>query len=150
MRPTLLWILLALSVALNLFAIGGYAYTRYTMQSWHMAPGDRANMVGDRLGLNADQRATLASILGDLRNEMMRARKERMEWRQSLITRLSDPNFNVGALEAEIRHSAEQRVQFQLESTTRMRALILTLTEDQRQKLQHLLASVPAGRPMCP
>jgi uncharacterized membrane protein len=150
MRTKLPWILLALSVALNVFAVGGFAYTRYTMNMWHREPAERAAMVADKLGLTAEQRTALTGIIGDLRNEMVRARKERGEWRQGLVSRLSDPNFNIATLETEVRHAADERVRFQLQSAQRMRDLILSMNDDQRQKLQRLMASGPPGRPMCP
>ena len=62
MRIKLIWVLLAASLAANLFFVAGALYTFYGKDDWHARSGANVDSVAERLGLSPDQRAGLMAL----------------------------------------------------------------------------------------
>ena len=62
MPSRLPWLLLALSLALNLFAVAGVVYSKTLVSSEPPTPAERLDSVVERLGLDTTQRDQLVAL----------------------------------------------------------------------------------------
>ena len=67
-RTWLPWVLLALSLVLNIFFIAGFFWTQHAMAMWR-DPDERLEMLDDRLDLNQSQRGQLKQVIEQLRSK---------------------------------------------------------------------------------
>jgi len=125
------WILLALSLALNLFFIGGVFWMR---SQWHgpMGPAERIERVAKQLTLDADQRAAFERFVRAIR---MKARDLR-ETNQPLIDEawqdFAKAEPDEAAIDKLFEAAANNRRSFQIETGRALRAFLAVLNEDQR------------------
>jgi uncharacterized membrane protein len=125
------WILLALSLALNLFFIGGVAWMR-SQGHGPMGPADRVEQVAKELKFDADQRAAFERFVRTIR---MRARELR-ETNQPLVDQARQVFAKAQPHEAKVDQlfeaAANNRRSFQIEAGRALRAFLATLNETQR------------------
>ncbi len=133
---TLPWVLLALSVALNVFFVGGHVYTRVLIDrvtSSHAKP-HAGRSLSARLKLTAAQRKSF----GELRRKMRERRREyrrasRDESRQ-LWRAIGDPDAKSDAIDKHLKTLADNRLGFNRDAAEYMRAFVLVLNKDQRKR----------------
>ena len=127
----LLWILLALSLALNLFFVGGVFWVR-SQGHGPLGPAERIERVAKQLTLDADQRAAFERFVRAIR---MKARDLR-ETNQPLIDEawqdFAKAQPDEAAVDKLFESAANNRRNFQLETGRALRAFLATLNEDQR------------------
>jgi uncharacterized membrane protein len=125
------WILLALSLALNLFFIGGVFWVR-SQHHGPMGPAERIERVTKELALNPDQRAAFERFVRTIR---MKARDLR-ETNQPLVDEawqdFAKGQPDEAAVDKLFEAAANNRRNFQLETGRALRAFLATLNEDQR------------------
>ncbi len=128
--PRLPWILLALSLALNLAFVGGVFWV-HVMHA-PMGPGERVESVAKGLSLDATQRAAFDRFVRTVR---MRARQLR-EANQPLIDEawqdFAKAQPDEAAVDKLFEQVADNRRSFQIEAGRALRAFLATLREDQR------------------
>jgi len=127
----LLWILLALSLALNLFFIGGVFWMR-SQGHGPMGPADRVERIAKELSLTPEQRAAFERFARTIR---MKARDLR-ETNEPLIDEawkdFAKAQPDEAAVDKLFESAANNRRNFQLETGRALRAFLATLNEDQR------------------
>jgi uncharacterized membrane protein len=125
------WILLALSLALNVFFVGGVFWVR-SQEHGPMGPVERIERLAKRLTLDAEQRAAFERFVGTVR---MKARELR-ETNQPLIDEawqdFAKAQPNEAVVDKLFEAAANNRRNFQLETGRALRAFLVTLNEDQR------------------
>jgi uncharacterized membrane protein len=125
------WILLALSLALNLFFVGGVVWMR-SQGHGPMAPAERVERLVKRLSLDADQRAAFDRFVKTIR---MKARDLR-ETNEPLIDEawqdFAKAQPDEAAVDKLFEAAANNRRNFQIETGRALRAFLVTLNEDQR------------------
>ena len=125
------WILLALSLALNLFFVGGVFWVR-SQGHGPLGPAERIERVAKQLTLDADQRAAFERFVRAIR---MKARDLR-ETNQPLIDEawqdFAKAQPDEAAVDKLFEAAANNRRNFQVETGRALRAFLVTLNEDQR------------------
>jgi uncharacterized membrane protein len=135
------WILLALSLALNLFFVGGVFWVRSQAGRGAMGPAERIERLAKELTLAADQRSAFESFVRTIR---MKARELR-ETNQPLVDEAWQDFARAQPDEAVVdklfEAAANNRRSFQLEAGRALRAFLVTLNEDQRAAFIALVRS---------
>jgi Spy/CpxP family protein refolding chaperone len=101
MRTKLPWILLALSVALNVFAVAGFLYAKHRHESRMM---DRSFVMAATrdLDLNAAQKEALEKMRADIRKSSSDIRDEMRPLRRDLLVELGKDQPDFAAVDRKI------------------------------------------------
>lgn len=132
MNARLPWVLLAVSLALNLFFAGGVAYMKFTADSgW--AAGSSFDAVVERVGLSDDRRAGLEAL-----RERMQARRSavRDEWRQgrkTLLAELAKPELDQARISELMSRGMARRAAVFEELLVEFHGYLATLPDEQRR-----------------
>lgn len=134
------WILLALSLALNLFFVGGVFWVR-SQGHGPLPPAERVERLAKRLSLSPDQRAAFERFVRTMR---MKARDLR-ETNQPLVDEAWQ-NFakaqpDEAAVDKLFEEAANNRRNFQIETGRALRGFLVTLNEEQRATFVGLVNS---------
>lgn len=133
-RPRLPWVLLALSLALNLCFIAGVFWVRMEASHAQMGPAERMELVVKQLALDDNQRAAFDRFVRTMR---MKARQLR-ETNQPLIDaawqEFAKQQPDDAATDKLFEQAANNRRSFQLETGRALREFLAALSEDQRTK----------------
>jgi uncharacterized membrane protein len=125
------WVLLALSLALNLFFVGGVFWVR-SQGHGPAGPAERVERLAKQLTLDADQRAAFERFVRTIR---MKARELR-ETNQPLIDEawldFAKAQPDETTVDKLFEAAANNRRNFQIEAGRALRAFLVTLNEDQR------------------
>jgi len=135
--PRLPWLLLALSVVLNIFFIGGAFWVRMETRG-PMAAIERFEHVARQLSLDGDQRAAFDHFI-----RLMRMRTRLMhETNRPLIdrawTELAKPQPDDAVLNQIFTEAAENRRAYQVDISKAFRAFLAVLSDDQRKEFVEL------------
>jgi uncharacterized membrane protein len=133
-RARLVWIALALSLALNVFFVGGLTWMKLSAHP-PLPPMERMLRIGQALDLNDDQRLALDQFVRVIR---LRGRYQR-ESNQPLLERIwaelakpAPDDDAIAKLGAEIE---QNRATFQHEAAAALLSFVKTLSPEQRLKL---------------
>jgi hypothetical protein len=125
------WVLMALSLALNLFFVGGVFWVR-SQGHGPIGPAERVEKLAKELTLDADQRAAFERFVGTIR---MKARELR-ETNQPLVDEawqdFAKAQQDEAVVEKLFEAAANNRRSFQLDTGRALRAFLVTLNESQR------------------
>ena len=146
-RLRLPWVLLALSLALNLFFIGGAMWARMHGPPSLMNPAHRAEAAARELQLNDAQRAAFEQFVRTIR---MRARQLRelnrpiveQAWRE-----LAKPKPDEAMLTRLFDEATANRRSTQGEVTAALRHFLQTLAPEQRERYIEMMLRRPEGGP---
>ncbi len=132
MKGKLVWILLGVSLAANLFFAAGALYSFYggEHRGWHAKVS--VDDVAERLALDPAQRDALQALRDDARNRPRPSREEREQRRATFLAELDKPEFDrarVAALMAERMAGRQQRI---LGIAEELHDYLATLTPKQR------------------
>ena len=132
MRIGLPWLLLALSLALNLFVVAGVVYSKTLVGSDETSPERRMTAVVERLGLNAEQRDQLVAL-----RERTVARREQMReghgrLREVFIATLQAPSYDREAFVARMAERNAARREFFAETMGELHGFLAGLTPEQK------------------
>ncbi len=137
MRKRLPWILLALSVALNVSFVAGFLHVRSVLRSLQ-TPEGRAQWAADRLKLEGPQRATLQRVSREWTlkmRELQQAHADDLDAFWAEMVR--------GEETAATRASLERLLEVQRTGTVRsledLRRILKDLNPDQRQALVRMV-----------
>ena len=111
--PTRLpWLLLALSLALNLFAVAGVVYSKTLVDSDPPSPAERLDNVVERLALDTAQRDQLVALRQQAvaRRDQMRDGHGRL--REVFIATLAAPGFDRAAFVEQMGGRSAARLEF--------------------------------------
>lgn len=129
---TLPWVLLALSVALNAFFIGGHVYTRSMA---HRLGGyeERSSALADRLGLTDQQRTAYRESRKSVSPKFRELRTEARPHVNRLWDEMAKPEPDAAVVDAELKALADMRLGFERDALSAARVFMETLTPEQRK-----------------
>ncbi|MEM7223290.1 MAG: Spy/CpxP family protein refolding chaperone [Pseudomonadota bacterium] len=132
MRGKLPWILLAVSLAVNLAFVAGAVHFDLTKQRLASDPSERVAKLAAELSLDANQEAALMA----LREKMMAGRQElrgkMTERRQKLLAELARTELDQAEVETLLRQGAERRIERFAAMAGEMHDFLASLTPEQK------------------
>ncbi len=134
MRIKLIWVLLAASVAANVFFVAGALYTFYGKDDWRAGPGATVDSVAERLALSPEQRDGLLTLRDKARKGREGMREGRKQRRAAFLDELGKPSFDRDRVLALMEaRSAERRARI-VDVVQDLHAYLATLSPEQRQE----------------
>jgi uncharacterized membrane protein len=133
-RLRLPWILLALSLALNLFFIGGVFWVRTEAHHRHLGPAERVEQVAQDLSLDANQRAAFDGFIRTVRDKARQLRETNQPLIDEAWQDFAKAQPDEAALDKLVEAAADNRRGFQIEAGRALRGFLGVLTEDQRAR----------------
>ncbi len=94
MRRNLAWILLAVSLALNIFFAGGVVYSKVMSERLRASPAERAQFLAERFGLSAEQHDRLLAFQRAMGERRGALREGFRETRATLLEELVKPELD--------------------------------------------------------
>jgi uncharacterized membrane protein len=140
-RSRLLLILLVLSLALNVFFIGGAFWLKTQAMRAEMTPPERVRLVARQLSLNEDQRAAFDRFIQTARQNMRELRETNMPLVEQAWNELAKPAPDDAVLERLSAQTADNRRRYQIELGRALRGFLATLSVEQRRTFIDLLRS---------
>ncbi len=144
MKPWLPWTLLALSLALNIFLVAGFFWTRGQITLWR-DPEARFEMMSDRLDLTEPQRTELRRVMSALKERGGMGFEAHRAARREILELALQPNPDRGAILARIEETTRERTQAMAEMLDLTLPFLASLTPEQRAKLKELLERPHGG-----
>ncbi len=134
MRTKLVWILLAASLAANVFFVAGALYTLYSKDDRGAGPGANIDSVAERLALSPEQRDGLLALREKARQGRKGSREGRESRRAAFVAELGKPTFDrEGVLALMEERSAEWRARI-VDVAQGLHAYLATLSPEQRRE----------------
>ncbi len=134
-RQRLVLILLALSLALNLFFIAGAAWTRlHARADWPQSANQRFQRIAAELDLDATQRAGFDRYVAAMRARTANMREQVAPLIESAWEEVGKPQAAAAQVIRLFDEAAEKRRTFQREATTQTLAFLALLSPAQRTK----------------
>jgi Spy/CpxP family protein refolding chaperone len=132
------WVLLALSLALNLFLVAGFFWTRSAIAMWH-DPEARFEMLSDRLDLTDPQRTQLREAMEAMKSKGFGRWEEHREARREIFDMALQPNPDRAAIVARVEEMTRERMQSMTEALDVMLPFLASLTPEQRAEMKELM-----------
>jgi Spy/CpxP family protein refolding chaperone len=132
-RPRLLWVLLTLSLALNLFFIGGVFWLRTEASQAHLAPAERFEMVARQLSLDANQRTAFDKFIGMMRLRTRHLRENNQPLIEEIWAELAKAKPDDAMIDHALDETANNRHTYQLDTSHALRAFLAVLSDEQRE-----------------
>ena len=134
MRGKLPWILLAASVALNVFFVAGVVYSEY----FAPGPAERAERriaeIGERLELTEAQVGDLMALRQRARARRGAPREDRQEMRARLLDELGRPEFDRDSIVRLMEERWRGRQAGFADMAAELHAYLATLSPEQRER----------------
>jgi uncharacterized membrane protein len=130
---TLPWVLLALSVALNAFFIGGHFYTRSLSHRLAGTGEERMSVLAHRLGLNDQQRTAFRDSRRSVGPKLRELRTEARPHVNKLWDEMAKPEPDDKLIDAELKAIGDMRFGFERDALASARIFMKTLTPEQRK-----------------
>lgn len=128
------WILLALSLALNLFFVGGVFWVRTQAARAHMSPAERVGLVTKQLGLDVNQRAAFDRFIRTVRMKAHQLRQTNKPLIDDAWQDFAKAQPDEAAVDKLFEEAANNRRSFQIEAGRALRTFLVVLNEDQRAR----------------
>ncbi len=127
------WVLLALSLALNVFFVGGNVYTRMLVERVGKSPDERARIVAERLMLDARQREAFGALRAKVRarSEKYRGASRNSAARIWAEIRKDKPNQRV--IDRSLRVLSKNRLAFQIQASAIAIDFLARLDREQKE-----------------
>ncbi len=138
MKRWLPWVLLAVSLALNIFFVAGFFWTRGAIAMWH-DPERRQAMVSDRLDLTEPQRAQLRTTMEVMRSKGLGRMEHRREMRREILEMALQPAPDRAAILARMEEMSRQRIAAMGEVIDAALPFLTSLTPEQRAALKEMM-----------
>lgn len=142
--PRLSEVVLVLSVALNLFVAGGFAYSQYTaahpMQAAAGGPDRRLENLALKLGLDPENSGAFKDWRHSLRTSQGTLFKENQPLVVQAWQQLSMPSPDAQRIQDLLDQMAAHRRTFQAEATLATIKFLNTLNESQKKAFMSMLA----------
>lgn len=131
---SLLWVLLALSIALNAFFVGGHVYTRMLFQGGPGYHADRGKRLGERLGLDDAQIAAYREMRQKTRERRREIFSTNRAHRTAMWSELAKAAPDQAVLDRSIDAMGASWGTYQREKMALTRTFVAGLTAEQRTK----------------
>jgi uncharacterized membrane protein len=146
-RSRLPWILLALSLALNLCFVGGLFWVRMEASRARMGPPERMELVAKQLALDDNQRAAFDRFVRTMRLKSRHLRETNMPLIDDTWQEFAKQQPDEAAIDKLSEQAANNRRSFQIETGRALREFLAALSEDQRTKFIALVKNRDRDRP---
>ena len=133
-RSRLPWILLALSLALNLCFIAGVFWVRMEASRAQLSPPARMELVAKQLSLDGNQRPAFERFVATLRLKSRHLRETNMPLVDDAWQEFAKQQPDEAAIDKLFEQAADNRRSFQIETGRALREFLAILSEDQRTK----------------
>ena len=133
------WVLFALSLALNVFFIGGALYYRATAEQLRNSSDDRIEALAEQLSLDESQRQgllTLREELGAMRRSWREAREPRLEVMWQV---LAEESYDRERMAELIAAGGEERVERLVTMGEMLHSYMASLKPEQREEFLELM-----------
>lgn len=132
MKGKLIWILLGVSLAANLFVAAGALYSFYGggHRGWHAKVG--VEDVAERIDLSPAQSAALEALREEARNRPRPSREDREGRRAAFLAELAKPAFDRAGMQALMVERMEGRQERILDRAGALHGYLATLSPEQR------------------
>ncbi len=130
---TLPWFLLALSLTLNVFFVGGHVYTRALLDRVSEAKSERARFAAERLGLDPAQQQEFKALRRKIRARRRDYRVRNREHLRVLWSEIAKPTPDETAVDARLRALADNRYAFHKDTAAFARDFLANLGPDQKK-----------------
>ncbi len=136
MKGKLIWVLLGVSVAANLFVAAGALYSFYGGGGGGEHRGWRTKVsveeVAERLALSPAQSAALEALREAARNRPRPSREDREQRRASFLAELAKPEFDRAGMQALMAARMDGRQERILDRAGALHGYLATLSPEQR------------------
>jgi len=138
MRRYLPWILLAVSVALNAFFVGGHIYARRMAEvhGFHR-PGGPPPV--EQLGLTSEQKEMIGKMRASMRERVRVGRPIDRELGLALFDELLKPTHDGASLDAMARQLSERRAAYVRPGLDDLSAFLRSLSPEQRTRVREVV-----------
>ena len=133
-RRRLLLTLLALSIALNLFFVGGAAWSRLHARSEWPSPEQRYQQMAAELDLDSQQRIGFDRYVAAMRARAQNMREQVAPLIGAAWQEIGKPQADPAQVMRLFDEAAEKRREFQREATAQTLAFLAVLSPPQRSK----------------
>lgn len=134
MSNRLPWALFAVSLALNLFFLGGVGYSWMTTGRLVESPDARLDTVAEQLALSEAEKQGLIDLRGRLREVWSATRSQNGRWRATALAVLADDEFDRAEAMRLTRERYELRGTAVVDSMQELHGYLATLSPDQRRQ----------------
>jgi uncharacterized membrane protein len=141
-RRHLLWVVLALSVALNLFFVAGALWVRVYGPA-PLNPEERLQRIGGQLDLTPQQRPAFEQYFQAVHSRMKEMREAVEPQMSRAWSELAKPGADQASVMRLFDEAAEKRRSFRRELTASTLSFLATLSPEQRAKFVELARQRP-------
>jgi uncharacterized membrane protein len=135
MKARLPWILLALSLALNVFFVGGAVWMKAHAGRGWMNPAERIEAAAKEFDLDTAQREALQHFLRTVRMRTRHLREQNQPLIDAAWSELAKPQPDDAALARVFDEGTANRRAYQLETSRALHEFLLGLSNEQRAKV---------------
>ncbi len=132
--PRLPWILVALSLALNMFFIGGFFWVRGEAARAHLRPAERFEMIARELNLDAKQRTAFEHFIGLMRMRTRHLREANIPLIQEAWAEMAKPQPDDAVIDRDLETATANRRAFQVDTSHALRGFLAALSDEQRAR----------------
>jgi Spy/CpxP family protein refolding chaperone len=132
MKGKLVWILLGVSLAANLFFAAGALYSFYGGDHRGRYAEVSVDSVAERLALSPAQRDALQALRDRARNRPRPSREEYQQRRATFLARLAEPEFDRARLQALMAERTAGRQESILDRAEALHGYLAALDPEQR------------------
>jgi Spy/CpxP family protein refolding chaperone len=133
-RRQWLWVLLAVSLALNLCFVAGAVWIRFNEPFASPTPEERLRQMAQELGLDPAQRQAFARYAQTMREELAQLREKVRPLIGEAWSEVAKSQSDEGRVMQLLDQAAAQRRGFQQKLTTMTHSFLAELTPEQRAK----------------
>ncbi len=133
-RRQLLWVVLAVSLALNLFFVAGALWIRLQQPLAPATPEERLQQMAGELNLDPQQRQAFAQYAQTMREELAQMRDSVRPLIGQAWSEVAKPRSDEGRVMQLLDQVAEQRRGFQQKLTAMTHSFLAQLSPEQRAK----------------
>jgi uncharacterized membrane protein len=143
-------VVLALSLALNVCVVGGFAYSRWFVNHFAAAPEHKLDILGERLHLTHDQRQPFEAFKQTLRDGQTALWEENEPLLEQAWGELTKDPVDPAQLQALMDQMSLHRHAFQVGAAASLVQFIKALTLEQRETLRRIVLDHhdPIGQPL--
>ncbi len=128
------WVLLALSLALNVFFVGGNVYTRMLVERIGASPDERARILAQRLALDAKQRDAFGSLRAKVRARSEKYRGASRNSAARIWAEIGKNRPNQRIINRNLRVLSKNRLAFQMQASAIAIDFLARLDRQQKER----------------
>ena len=134
MRAKLPWVLLAISLAINVGFAAAVFQSRSEVERLAASPDARLEVITQELGLNEQQAADLLALRDRLRAGWQPVSAARRERRLAILTELAEPEIDRAHLAQLMKQGGEEQRAAFARMAADLHSYLRSLTPEQRQR----------------